>query len=120
MKKNSGYLLRIYGDSQQEVDEFVDLLAELGRKNRERKVEFVEKEYKEIYMIFTEMSKSQNIPNFEEFKKNVDKFIEITFDAYISNMGSKDEAYEKWVNYIGSRVIAIDYFKAVDRWHAYT
>ncbi len=85
-----------------------------------KKVEFTEKEYKEIYIIFTEISKSQNIPNFEEFKRNVDKFIELTFDAYISNMGLKYEAFEKWIDYIGSEDIAFDYFKAVDSWHAYT
>ena len=91
-----------------------------GRGNVERKVEFIEKEYKEIYKIFTEISKSQNIPNFEEFKRNVDKFIELTFDAYVSNIGFKDEAFKKWVNYIGSRVIASNYFKSIDYWHAYT
>ena len=90
------------------------------QKKQEKKVEFTEKEYKEIYNIFTEISKSQIIPNFEEFKRNVDKFIELTFDAYISNMGSKYEAFVKWIDYIGSEVVAIDYLRAIDSWHAYT
>lgn len=85
-----------------------------------KKVEFTEKEYKEIFEIFTKTSKSENIPNYEEFKINIDKFIELTFDAYISNIGSKDKAFIKWVEYIGSRDIASDYFKAVDKWNAYT
>ncbi|TKJ19802.1 MAG: hypothetical protein CEE43_14465 [Promethearchaeota archaeon Loki_b32] len=85
-----------------------------------KKVEFTEKEYMEIYHIFIKISKPQIIPNFDKFKTNIDKFIEITYDAYIPNIGSKDEAFIKWVQYIGSRDLASKYFKAVDTWNAYT
>ena len=85
-----------------------------------KKIEFTEKEYMEIYHIFIKISQPQIIPNFDKFKKNIDKFIEITYDAYIPNIGSKDEAFIKWVQYIGSRDIASKYFKAVDAWNAYT
>lgn len=85
-----------------------------------KKVEFTEKEYMEIYQIFIKISKSQNIPNFEKFKTNIDKFIEFTYDAYIPNIGSKGEATIKWIEFIGSEEIAHNYFKAVDSWHAYT
>lgn len=84
------------------------------------KVEFKKTEYKEIFEIFKEISKSTKIPKFEEFKRNVDKFIELTFDAYISNIGSKGEAMIKWIEYIGSEDIALVYFKAIDSWHAYS
>ena len=82
--------------------------------------EFREKEFMEIFEIFKKKSKSEKIPTFEEFKRNVDKFIELTIDAYISNMGSKREAIQKWIDYIGSEDIAHDYFRAVDSWNAYT
>ncbi len=52
-----------------------------------KKHEFRGEEYKEIFEIFKEISKSENIPTFEEFKRNVDKFIELTLDAYISYIG---------------------------------
>ncbi len=84
------------------------------------KVEFKEKEYEEIFEIFTEILKSKNIPKFKEFKRNVDKFIELTYDAYVSNIGLKHEAFIKWADYIGSDNIALDYFKAIDSWNAYT
>ncbi|MFX1568940.1 MAG: hypothetical protein ACFFCV_11310 [Promethearchaeota archaeon] len=74
----------------------------------------------EIYQILKEISKPHIIPNFDKFKKNIDKFIELTFDAYISNIGSKDEAFMKWVKFIGSRELASKYFRAVDAWNAYT
>ncbi|UCC21139.1 MAG: hypothetical protein JSV62_07650 [Promethearchaeota archaeon] len=85
-----------------------------------KKVEFKEKEYMEIYEIFLRITKLDNITSLEVFKRNLDKFIEITFDAYISNIGSKDIAFMKWVQFIGSRDLASDYFKAVDSWNAYT
>jgi len=84
-----------------------------------KKHEFRGEEYKEIFEIFKEISKSENIPTFEEFKRNVDKFIELTLDAYISGIGSRREATKKWIDYIGSEDIAHYYFRAVDSWNAY-
>jgi len=49
----------------------------------------------------------------------VDKFIELTLDAYISGIGSRREATKKWIDYIGSEDIAHYYFRAVDSWNAY-
>jgi len=86
-----------------------------------KKHEFKEEEYLEIFKIFKEISKSKPIPPFEEFKKDVDKFIELTLDAYINQgMQEKREAITKWIEYIGSEDLAHDYFRAVDSWHAYT
>lgn len=85
-----------------------------------KKVELKEDEYQEIYNIFKKLSSTGKIPAFEEFKKNMDTFFQLTFDAYISNMGSKRKAFIKWVEFIGSKDIALDYFRAVDTWHAYT
>ena len=85
-----------------------------------KKVEFTEKEYREMFQIFLIRAKYKSFPIFEEFKKNVDKFIELTLDTYISNIGSKDEAIKKWIDYIGSEELALDYFRTIDSWHAYT
>ncbi len=91
-----------------------------GRRDLKKKWEFTEKEYMEIYQIFKKISRPENIPTFDRFKLNIDKFIELTYDAYIPNIGSKDEAFIKWVNFFGNREIASSYFRAVDSWHAYT
>ena len=77
-----------------------------------KKVEFTEKEYREMFQIFLIRAKYKSFPIFEEFKKNVDN--------YISNIGSKDEAIKKWIDYIGSEELALDYFRTIDSWHAYT
>jgi hypothetical protein len=89
-------------------------------KIKSKKVKLTEVEYKEIFDIFKKISLSGKIPTFEQFKINVDKFIEITIDAYVSNLGSKEKAIRKWKKYIGSNDVAYDYFRAVDTWHAYT
>ena len=69
-----------------------------GRRDLKKKWEFTEKEYMEIYQIFKKISRPENVPTFDRFKLNIDKFIELTYDAYIPNIGSKDEAFIKWVN----------------------
>lgn len=89
-------------------------------KINSKKVELKLNEYQEIYTIFKELSSAKNIPTFEQFKKNIDTFFELTFDAYVSNIGSKCEAIRKWIEYIGSEKVALDYFRGVDTWHAYT
>ena len=85
-----------------------------------KKVELKEYEYQEIYTIFKKLSKVKNIPTFEKFKENLDTFFELTYDAYVGNMGSNTEAMIKWIEFMGSHKLALEYFKAVDNWHAYT
>ena len=85
-----------------------------------KKVEFTEKEYREIFQIFLIRAKYESFPIYEEFKRNIDKFIELTLDAYISGIGSRDEAIKKWIDYIDSEELALDYFRTIDSWHAYT
>ena len=85
-----------------------------------KKVELKLNEYQEIYTIFKKIPSAKNIHTFEQFKKNVDTFFELTFDAFVSNMGSKVDAIIKWIKLIGSKEVALDYFRAVESWHAYT
>ena len=85
-----------------------------------KKVELNLKEYQEIYTIFKKLSSAKNIHTFEQFKKNLDTFFELTFDAYVSNLGLKAEAIRKWIEFIGSKKVALEYFRTVYTWHAYT
>jgi hypothetical protein len=85
-----------------------------------KKVELKEYEYQEIYTIFKKLSKVKNIPTFEKFKENLDTFFELTYDAYVGNMGSNTEAMIKWIEFMGSEKVALEYFRAVDDWNAYT
>ena len=64
-----------------------------------KKVELKEYEYQEIYTIFKKLSKVKNIPTFEKFKENLDTFFELTYDAYVGNMGSNTEAMIKWIEF---------------------
>jgi len=85
-----------------------------------KKVELKEYEYQEVYTIFKKLTKAENIPPLELFKKNLDTFFELTYDAYFGFGGTKDKAIRKWIEYIGSHELALEYFRAVDSWHAYT
>jgi len=85
-----------------------------------KKVELKEKEYQEVFTIFNKLSKTKKIPPFEQFKTNLDTFFELTYDAYVGYGGGKAEAIRKWEEYIGSHQLGLEYFKAVDSWHAYT
>ena len=85
-----------------------------------KKVELKECEYQEIYTIFKKLTTVKNIPTFEKFKENLDTFFELTYDAYVGNMGSNTEAMIKGIEYMGSEKVALKYFRAVDNWHAYT
>ena len=85
-----------------------------------KKVELKEYEYQEIYTIFKKLSKVKSIPTFEKFKENLDTFFELTYDAYVGNMGSNTEAMIKWIEFMGSEKVALEYFRAVDDWNAYT
>jgi len=85
-----------------------------------KKVELKTSEYQEIYTIFKNLSKVKNIPTFEQFKEKLDMFFELTFDAYVGNMGSNAEAMIKWIEFMGSEKVALEYFRAVDDWNAYT
>ena len=85
-----------------------------------KKVELKEYEYQEVYTIFKNLTTEKKIPTFEQFKKNLDTFFELTFDAYVRYGGGKSEAIRKWIEFMGSHKLALEYFKAVDNWHAYT
>ena len=85
-----------------------------------KKVELKEYEYQEVYIIFKNITTEKNIPTFEKFKENLDTFFELTYDAYVGNMGSNTEAMIKWIEFMGSEKVALEYFKAVDNWNAYT
>jgi len=85
-----------------------------------KKVELEEKEYQEVFTIFKELTTFKIIPTFEQFKKNLDTFFELTYDAYFGFGGTKYEAIKKWTDYMGSHELALEYFRAVDSWHAYT
>ena len=85
-----------------------------------KKVELKEYEYQEVYTIFKKITIAKKIPTLELFKKNLDTFFELTYDAYVGYGGGRAEAIMKWEEFIGSHQLALDYFKAVDSWHAYT
>jgi len=85
-----------------------------------KKVELKEEEYQEVYTIFKKLTTANDLPPIEQFKKNLDMFFELTYDAYVGNMGSNREAMTKWIEFMGSEKRALEYFRAVDNWHAYT
>ncbi len=85
-----------------------------------KKVELKETEYQEIYSIFKKLSTAIKIPTFEQFKEKLAMFFELTYDAYVGNMGSNSEAMIKWIEFMGSEKLALEYFRAVDNWNAYT
>lgn len=85
-----------------------------------KKEKLTEEKYREIYNIFKKISISRTNHTFEQFKSNLDKFFELTIDAYVGGEGSRDVAISKWIYFIGSDDIAMDYFRAVDTWHAYS
>ena len=85
-----------------------------------KKVELKTEEYQEIYTIFKKLTMPKNIPTFEQFKENLDMFFELTYDAYVGNMGSNAEAMIAWIEFMGSEKLALEYFRAVDDWNAYT
>lgn len=88
-----------------------------------KKVELKEEEYQEVYAIFKKLTTAESIPPIEVFKKNLDVFFELTYDAYMG-LGdifcTKDEAISNWIDFMGSEKRALEYFRAVDDWHAYT
>lgn len=85
-----------------------------------KKVELKEYEYQEVYTIFKKLTTEKNIPPFELLKKKLDTFFELTYDAYVGYGGGKTEAIAKWIEFIGSHECALEYFRAVDSWYAYT
>jgi hypothetical protein len=85
-----------------------------------KKVELKEHEYQEVYIIFKKLTTTKNIPTFEQFKKNLDIFFELTYDAYVGYGGGTTEAMLNWIEFMGSEKLALEYFRAVDNWHAYT
>ena len=85
-----------------------------------KKVELKEYEYQEVYTIFKKLTKAKNIPHLELFKTNLNMFFELTYDAYVGYGGGRAEAITKWKKFIGSHQLALEYFRAVDSWHAYT
>lgn len=87
-----------------------------------KKVNLKEKEYQEVFAIFKKLT-TNKIPLYEQFKKNLDTFFELTYDAYMGlgdKFISRNEAITKWIKFIGSEKLALEYFRAVDSWHAYT
>ena len=85
-----------------------------------KKVKLKEYEYQEIYTIFKKLTTVKNIPTFEKFKENLDTFFELTYDAYVGYGGGTTEAMMKWIEFMGSEKIALEYLRAVDNWNAYT
>ena len=85
-----------------------------------KKVDLKEVEYLEVYAIFKKLTTAKNIPPIELFKKNLDVFFDLTYDAYVGSMGSNKEAMLNWIEFLGSEKLALEYFRAVDDWHAYT
>ncbi len=85
-----------------------------------KKVELKEYQYQEVYSIFKKLTTAKKIPTFDLFKKNLDTFFELTYDAFFGLGGIKHEAIMKWEEFIGSHQLGLEYFKAVDSWHAYT
>lgn len=88
-----------------------------------KKVNLKEEEYQEVFTIFKELTTATKLPAYEQFKKNLDTFFELTYDAYLGlgdKFISRKEAMTNWINFMGSRELALEYFRAVDDWHAYT
>ena len=85
-----------------------------------KKVELKTEEYQEIYTIFKKLTTPKNIPTFEEFKENLDMFFELTYDAYVGYGGNTTKAMITWIEFMGSEKLALEYFRAVDDWNAYT
>jgi len=56
-----------------------------------KKVELKEYEYQEVYTIFKKLTTVKNIPPLDLFKKNLDTFFELTYDAYVGYGGGKTE-----------------------------
>ena len=83
---------------------------------------FTNCEYGKHYKQFVILAKKHKVKvhDYEQFKKHLDKFIELTFDAYILGEGSRIAAWNKWRKYIGSLEMANIYFEAVDNTHPYT
>jgi hypothetical protein len=84
-----------------------------------KKVNLKEREYKEVITIFKKLTTAK-IPPYEQFKKNLDMFFELTYEAYVLYGGGTTEAILNWIEFIGSENLASEYFRAVDSWHAYT
>ena len=74
----------------------------------------------ELNSIFKKVTTAESIPPIEVFKKNLDMFFELTYDAYVGGMGSNREAMENWIDFMGSETRALEYFRTVDNWNAYT
>jgi len=85
-----------------------------------KKVELKEEEYLEVYTIFKKLTTTESIPPIEVFKKNLDVFFELTYDTYVGSMDSNKEAMANWIDFMGSEKRALEYFRAVDNWNAYT
>ena len=85
-----------------------------------KKVELKEKEYQEVFTIFKKLTTAKKIPPYEQFKKNLDVFFELTYDAYVLYGGGTTEAMLNWIEFLGSEKLALEYFRAVDDWNAYT
>jgi hypothetical protein len=54
------------------------------------------------------------------FFKNLQKFFDLTFDAYVGGDAPRQPAWAAWVTHIGDNMEARAYFVAVDRIDAYT
>jgi hypothetical protein len=77
--------------------------------------------------IYANYKKKKGKHSFEEFIKNLKKFYEFTYNAYIwgeyceTGPQSREEAYGLWVNYMGGLETEADrYFKSVDDFCAYS
>ncbi len=73
--------------------------------------------YKQIYSNYTKLSGSAS---YDDFVKNLDKFLTFTRAAYIDGDGCRKRAYTKWVKYIKDDEEADRYFKAVDQFSCYS
>jgi hypothetical protein len=58
--------------------------------------------------------------DYDSFCKSVQTFFDLTQDAYISGIGSRRQAWNKWVTACGDRAEARLVFDAVDAVTAYT
>ena len=55
-----------------------------------------------------------------DYKKNLQKFFDLTLKAYTGGVGSRELSWSSWLSYIGDETEADLYFQSVDNIHAYT
>jgi hypothetical protein len=54
------------------------------------------------------------------FFTNLQRFFDLTFDAYVCGRAPRNTAWAAWTSYIGHNIEAARYFQAVDRIDHYT